>query len=258
MKKIVINNTEKKKIDIFTLVTNYNEYSEMVNSAETKGFFGENINFCYFDNIKKNDFDAFKAINIALNQSQADYIIFCHQDILFNFDDYTKFKTIMNELEMLDPLWGVAGNAGKNFNGEMKIRITDPHGKDQKIGLFPEQVISLDENFLIMNNKYNLSCSYNLNGYHLYGLDICANAMNLGLNCYVVDFHLTHKSGGKIDSSFLNARKEVIRSYSRRLGVKFFSTTCTEFFVTPYITLSKVLNNKYFYKVYKILVRNFI
>lgn len=253
--KIFLQNQFDNEIDFFTLVTKYEEYFEMIKSAEKSGFNKEDINFFYFDNSDSNNFDGFSACNYALKFSKAKYIIFCHQDILFNFDTYVRLTNCINELNNIDPLWGVAGNAGVSKFGELKLRITDPHGSNQKKGNFPEQVISLDENFLIFNNKYNLSCTNYLKGFHMYGLDLCTNAISLGLNCYVIDFHLTHKSGGKVDNSFILSRKRFISGVKKRLGIKYFATTCTDFFVTSNDFLNIILNNRVVLKINRVILK---
>lgn len=255
-----IESKEKTAIDFefYTLVTKFDEYKEMVQSAEKSGFDKKNINFFYFDNKNSNDFDGYSGINYALKNSNAKYIIFCHQDILFNFDDYEQLHKCINELNIIDSKWAIAGNAGKTKSGEVKMKITDPHGPAQTIGPFPVQVISLDENFIIINNKYNLSCSHQLSGFHLYGLDICNNAIYLGLSCYVIDFHLTHKSRGNIDESFYKSRKSFIDMQQCRLHQKFYSTTCTNFYVSSIKWLNFIMNNKNIMRLYSYIRRNIV
>ena len=243
-----------QKFEFFTLVTRFEEYKEMVNSAKKSGFDRNDVSFTYFDNKNKNEFDGFSGLNEALRSSNAEYIIYCHQDILFNYDDYNKLINCIEKLNTIDPLWAVAGNAGKTENGHLKIKITDPNGLEQTKGPFPSKVISLDENFLIINNRYNVSSSYSMWGFHLYGIDLCTNAINLGLKCYVIDFHLYHKSAGNIDRSFYESREKFIKVQYERLKRKFFSTTCTSFYVTNNIILNFILNSK----IINSLLRRFI
>lgn len=224
--------------EFYTLVTRFDEYKEMVESLKKVGFDRENIKFLYFDNKNSNDFDGYNGVNYALKNSNAKYIIFCHQDILFNFDGYEQLLECINELNKIDPKWAIAGNAGKTKSGEVRMKITDPHGPEQTFGPLPAKVISLDENFLVINNKYNLSCSYQMSGFHLYGIDLCTNAINLGLNCYVIDFHLYHKSKGNLDKSFFSAVKNFRHMLKIRKQSVYYSTTCYSFFVTN----SKFLN----------------
>lgn len=238
-----------QKFEFFTLVTRFEEYKEMVNSAKKSGFDRNDVSFTYFDNKNKNEFDGFSGLNEALRSSNAEYIIYCHQDILFNYDDYNKLINCIEKLNTIDPLWAVAGNAGKTENGHLKIKITDPNGLEQTKGPFPSKVISLDENFLIINNRYNVSSSYSMWGFHLYGIDLCTNAINLGLTCYVIDFHLLHKSAGSIDNAFYMSRKNMISILESRKKQSFYSTTCTYFYAGNNKYFNYFMNNKLIIKL---------
>lgn len=244
----------KSRMEFYTLVTRFDEYREMVKSAKRAGFDKNDIDFFYFDNKNSNDFDGYSGINHAIKFSKAEYIVFCHQDILFNYDGYEQLIRCIDELDNIDSKWVIAGNAGKTQDGKPIRKISDPHGINQTFGPFPSKVISVDENFILINNKYNLACTYQLNGFHLYGIDLCTNAINLGLKCYVIDFHLYHKSAGNIDRSFYESREKFIKVQYERLKRKFFSTTCTSFYVTNNIILNFILNSK----IINSLLRRFI
>lgn len=250
MKEISKYVSYEKKLEIYTLVTRFDEYSEMVKSAKNAGFDRDDIDFFYFDNKNSNDFDGFSGFNYAVKNSKAEYVIFCHQDVLFNIDGYEKFIECINQLNTIDSKWAIAGNAGKTINGNIRMKITDPHGSNQTFGPFPSLVISVDENFIVINNKYNLSCSHQMSGFHLYGIDICNNAIHLGLNCYVIDFHLTHNSKGNIDKSFFDSRRRFISTQQLRLQKKFYSTTCTNFYISSIKWINFIINKKYIMKVY--------
>lgn len=246
-----------KKISIYTLVSNLKEYEEMVISAKNKGFDHESISFIYFDNSKNNDYDGYSAINNALKDCDAEYVIVCHQDILFEYDNFEKLIFCIKDLNEKSPNWAVAGNAGKDSIGNLKIKITDPNGENQSIGKFPEKVISLDENFLLINRKYNLSCSNQLSGFHLYGIDLCTNAINIGLECYVIDFHLHHKSAGNIGKDFFGSREKFIKMQENRLRKNFYSTTCSNFYIGKWVYLNLFINQKYVIRIYTFIRKLF-
>ncbi|GAB3054964.1 hypothetical protein GCM10027155_21690 [Acinetobacter apis] len=253
MQEIIKKQSKMGKISFYTLVTRFSEYTEMVESAKSIGF--QTCNFFYFDNKKSNDFDGFSGLNYALKHCTSDYMIFCHQDIIFNFDTKNILIDKINELEQLDPNWAIIGNAGVTEKGEVILKITDPHGPNQTKGPFPSQVMSVDENFMVINTKHNLSCSTQMKGFHLYGLDLCQNAANLGLKSYVVDFHLTHKSKGNIDHSFFTARDNYIKIQEERKRIQFFFTTCTKFLVSNTKLFNVLLNNKVALKLLSILLK---
>lgn len=240
-----------KKYSFCALVTNKQEYEEMRTSAIEAGFDREDVEFFYLNNINSNQFDGFSGINYALQNVSGQYLIFCHQDVLFKFDTIEKLDQCILELEERDSRWAVIGNAGKKEDGTIILRITDPHGENSKIGNFPEEVMSLDENFLILNRNLNLSTSYELTGFHLYGLDICRNANHLGYKNYVIDFHLLHKSGGKIEQSFIDAQTKYSTLEYVRKTKNFYSTTCTNFYAGSSKVLNCIFKVKILFKLYK-------
>ena len=245
--------TFHKKYSFCTLVTNKQEYEEMYASAIQAGFDREDVEFLYLDNTHSNQFDGFSGINHALKHVQGRYLIFCHQDILFKFDTIEKLDQCIAELEEKDRNWAIAGNAGANQKGKLILRISDPHGDNVSIGHFPELVMSLDENFLIFNRQHNLAASANMSGFHLYGLDVCQNAQYLGYNCYVIDFHLLHKSAGKIDKKFEQAQKNYAQLQQKRQSQHFYVTTCTNFYANQSKLINFILNIKPIFKLYKSL-----
>lgn len=229
------------KFTFCTLVTKYDEYKEMVLSAKKVGFDGEDVEFLYFDNFNSNGFDGFNGINRAIKEARGEYLIFCHQDILFNYDDRKNLENCIQELEEIDSRWAVAGNAGVREDGRAIMRITDPNNINVQRGGFPGEVVSLDENFLVINRKQSISCSTYLSGFHLYGTDICQNAIDMGLKSYVINFHLLHKSPGNIDDSFYKSREKFINFYNKRKKPKLIWTMCTVF----YISNNKLINFLY-------------
>lgn len=235
----------KRTYTFCTLVTNYDEYMEMVTSAQSKGFQGDDVEFLYFDNQDGNIADGYSGINTVLKKAQGKYLIFCHQDIIFFDNDRAKLDSCLLELDKFDKNWAVAGNAGKTQCGDLKIRITEPRMKNYAIGDFPERVISLDENFLILNRNHSLHTSFpRLSGFHLYALDLCQNAISSGLNCYVIDFHLLHKSTGKLNQSYfaIEVKYKTIQ-YQRKQAQDFFAV-CGHFYVSNFRFLNYLFNIK--------------
>lgn len=239
-----------KKFTFCTLVTRFDEYLEMVESAKKKGFDGSDIEFLYFDNKNSNLYDGYSGINYATRLAKGEFIIFCHQDILFNCHNRTHLEQKLQELTNIDKNWAVAGNAGVNQKGETVLRISDPNGMFQTKGVVPAIVNSLDENFLVINQRVNNACSYVLKGYHLYGIDLCHHASIMGLNSYVIDFNLYHKSSGNKDNSFIKARNSSINFYSKQKNKTVFWTVCTIFFSSHNKFYNIFLNSKVFKKIY--------
>lgn len=221
-----------KQYTFCTLVTNFSEYMKMIDSAKKAGFDGNDVEFLYFDNQKSNQFDGYSGINRALQEAQGEYLIFCHQDILFHDDKRPILDACLAELEILDKNWAVAGNAGKDNSSFFHARISDPNMQNVHIGKLPAKVMSLDENFMILNRKHRFATSSQaLSGFHLYALDLCQNAYGLGLNCYVINFHLLHKSGGTMSQSYYDAQNNYIALQQKRKAIDDFFPLCSSFYV---------------------------
>ncbi|HET9640830.1 MAG TPA: hypothetical protein VFP12_16675 [Allosphingosinicella sp.] len=232
------------RFSICTLVTDLDEYAEMVESFSKGGFEGADCEFLYLDNSKSNAFDAFAGYNLFLTRASGDYLILCHQDILLLEQGRSALEKRLAELDELDPAWALCGNAGGVAGGKLAIRISDPHGADQSTGDFPARAAALDENFIVVRRDSNLALSHDLGGFHLYGADLCIVADMLGRTAYVIDFHLRHKSGGRTDANFYAARRAAIAKYRRALRSRWIRTTCTTFLVSGTPLLGRILSTR--------------
>ncbi|MCA4898877.1 MAG: acyl esterase [Bacteroidota bacterium] len=186
-----------------TIVNRPDQYEQMLASLESAGFNKLNTRFTVFDNSLENKFDPYATINLALSQTQENYLIFCHQDLLFNQGHgYERLVFLLEGLNSLESDWSIAGNAGVNERYKYVIRISDANQSYNWKGAFPQKVFTLDENLLVFNMKNRARCSQQLSGFHLYGSDSCLHAIGLGYSCYVIDFHVTHLSGGNMSEEF--------------------------------------------------------
>jgi hypothetical protein len=217
------------RYSICTLVTDLEEYREMVASMKRGGFGASDCEYLYIDNSRGNYADAFEGYNLFLTEARGTYILLCHQDILLLEDDRSLLDRRLHELDALDPAWGLCGNSGVTSAGRLATRLTDPHGANQALGTFPSRVAALDENFIIVRRGANLGLSHDLSGFHLYGADLCLIADIMGRSAYVIDFHLHHKSGGTPNSHFYQSRLEMMKKYARALRPRWLATTCTHF-----------------------------
>lgn len=198
-----------------TLVTRLGEYHEMITSFRSKGFTETDCEFLYVDNSSENRLDAFSAYNRFLLEAKGRFIILCHQDILPIDDDREILDDRLRELDVLDSTWALAGNAGGRKARELVARISHPNGDEIDLnGPFPRDVMSLDENFIVVRRDANLALSRDLSGFHWYGSDLCLIADILGWKAYVIDFHLLHKSTGNIKGDFDAKGKALRRKYA--------------------------------------------
>ena len=212
---------------IATLVNSRVHHEEMVASFRAKGFAGPDVEVLFIDNTTGNGTDAYRGLNRLMADARGEFIILCHQDVRLVDDDRAKLDLCLAQLDVLDPNWAVAGNAGAVAPGRLAIRISDPHGEDRRVGELPARVMSLDENFLVVRRDARLSFSRNLSGFHFYGADLCLVADVLGWTSYVIDFHLVHLSAGTKSQAFEEAEQEFRAKWTAALRPRWMQTTCS-------------------------------
>ncbi len=255
------------KYSVCTLLTDWEEYNQMLASFAEAGFNQHNCEFLYLDNSNNNAYDAFQGINLFLRQARGDFIILCHQDIRLTDDRITQLDHVINEITAHDPHWGLLGNAGGVTIGQVKVRITDPpHGRNITKGPLPARVMSLDENFLLVRRSACLSVSRDLEGFHLYGTDLCVIADILGYSAYVVDFHITHLGGASRKApndtgptaftlGVHVSKQQLIEKYQRALGPRWIQTTCTRMQISGSKWRNFWLNKKLSFSLHKRFTR---
>jgi len=244
---------DSKLFSICVLASNNAELETVINSAYQAGFDDRNTEYLYINNIEKNKYNAFDGLNKFLNKAQGTYIILVHQDVEFKFDNVNVLIDRINEMNTFDPKWAILGNAGYSFNNinRQYTRITDPGHIDQNDGPFPAKVSCIDEDIMIVKNELNLMFSKNIGHFHLYGADLCLQAMMQGYNSYVIDFHVLHRSGGYPNKSFYDTKDRLITQYQNALTMKFFRTPCTVIFLSNSKILNSVMNCKIVYSLKK-------
>lgn len=212
---------------IATLVTDPVQYEAMRASFRAGGFDGTSCEYIMIDNTGPTQSCAHRGLNAALAAARGDYVILCHQDVRLLADGAVDLDRRLEDLESLDPSWALAGNAGGVAPGTLALRITDPHGSNQRAGTLPARVMSLDENFIVVRRAARIGFSNDLSGFHLYGADICLHADIAGHSAYVIDFHLAHLSAGKKSAAFHEAEEQFRTKWGRALAPRWIQTTCT-------------------------------
>lgn len=223
------------RYSVCTLVTHKEEYREMLDSFITAGFTESDCEFLVIDNSQANLMDAYEGINQFLQTAKGEYLIICHQDILLTATSTRQIlEQRIKDITSLDPHWAILGNAGASARlyDRLAIHIQYQDGLIVKKGKLPQEVCSVDENFMLLSNSANLSLSGDLGGYHLYGLDLCHVAESLGYNAYVIDFLLIHKSRGNPDAKFDYAFTKVKRKYVAAAQGRYVNTTITKFYLS--------------------------
>lgn len=254
---------------ICTLVTNHQQYQDMLGSYRAAGFDDSRCEFIYLDNSQQNKYDAYVGINKFLRVAKGKYIILCHQDLLLHDHDIHRLDEVIKEMDAYDDCWAILGNAGGMAPGQMAIRITDPcYGPNTTIAELPAKVGSLDENFILLKADANLGVSKDIKGFHFYGTDLCIMADILGYNAYVVDFHLHHIGGETIrniekkvvdtsPSNFNAMKAAFIKKYQRAYRPRWIQTTCTIMHISGSGIRNLWANRKFIFSVQKRINRWF-
>ena len=233
------------RYSVCTLVNRPDQYGRMMESFHRADFKPPSCEFLYIDNSQGNKRDAFAGINQFLSHARGEYIILCHQDVRLIDDKRSPLDRIIQEISDRDPNWALLGNAGGVGLRGLAMRITDPFGKDRRCGRLPARVQSLDENFIVVRKAANLGLSRDLEGFHLYGTDLCMTAQTLGYTSYAVDFHLHHIGGSQskgLDAEFYRARRAWIDKYRALHATKWIRTPCTLMFVSNSRIKNRMLN----------------
>lgn len=218
---------------VCTLVTDWAQYAAMAASFAARGFGPETTEYLYIDNSRGNAFDAYAGLACMLGQAQGRWVVLCHQDVVLLVDDAASLQARLEELDRMAPGWALAGNAGGLPNGDTAIRISDPYGEDTRRGSFPARAVALDENFIVVNRLAPVGLSADVGGFHLYGPDLCMQAELAGRSAWVIDFHLRHLSGGKVDQHFCDVQARWQAKYARLFGRRWRIRTNATWLILP-------------------------
>lgn len=218
----------KKSLSICTMVNDWGRYRNMRLAWARMGFGGGECEFLVCDNVDKNHMDGYKAVRRCLQSAKGKYVIFTHLDSR----PLEKKKTLMRILEELnefDPRWAVIGNAGVRWSDMrfVTLGLRMPNYPLTKCSEKYVKVDSLDENLLILNAEAHLTLSHDLEGYHLYGTELCDVARRLGRSCYVAQMRWYHDSHGTLNKNFYLQVRQMeakIRAYRQ---TKLWGTNCT-------------------------------
>ncbi len=207
-------------VSIITCVNDFKAYNANIRD----GVYAPRTQLLPVDNTD-NSMSAAQALNIGIGRAVHEIVVCCHQDVRFP-DGWvdTLHRQIM---ETGDPEFGVLGTFGVDLAGRYAGNIKDPHN-NPRLGELPCKAQSLDEHCLVIRKSSGLRFDEELGGFHMYGADICMEAMFRNLGCYVIDARLEHLSGGKVDDALM-AMVEKFREKWEKRGLRGpVKTTCCQ------------------------------
>jgi hypothetical protein len=147
--------------------------------------------------ITKEGYDsASHAYNEAIDSTQADIIIFAHQDVYFPKGWETKLLATIETLESSQTNWGVLGVIGANEDGKLlgEVWATGLKCKIKSKFKSPAPACTFDEVVIVLRRDSGVRFDPNLPGFHLYATDIVLSSLKAGFGAYVFDAPIIHNS----------------------------------------------------------------
>jgi hypothetical protein len=136
------------------------------------------------------------AYNQALDELDADWIVFVHQDVYLPSGTLDRLVAAVAELDAKDPEWAVAGVVGKDASGELIGKTWSNRLGRMYIGeaLLPAPAVTLDELLLVVRCAAKIRFDADLPSFHLFGTDIVLAAQDAGCSAWAIDLPVVHFS----------------------------------------------------------------
>lgn len=141
------------------------------------------------------------------------YSIFLHQDVYLP-DGW--LGRLESEILKLPSDWAVAGCFGATEKGLHRGHLWCGTTRRLLGGAgAPARCCSLDEVLLVLRHKTGVDFDPTMPTFHLYGTDVCMEALRLGLGAYVIDAPIVHNSLPipVYDKQFLRAYRFVSKKW---------------------------------------------
>lgn len=182
-----------------------------------------------------NQYSLTEIYNIGLNQSKNDIVLFVHNDVYFNTDNWGKI--LLSKFDSDE--YGIIGLAGttdliengvwwgdqskmigsvfhKHNNKTFESKYSNSYNKEII------DVVAVDGLFIAVNkNKLQKGFIEKFKGFHYYDISFCIENVLKGVKIGVIfDIKLTHYSIGMTNEQFENNRKLFVQEYKDNLPLR--------------------------------------
>lgn len=204
---------DKKQIDCF-----WNSLNEQ----------SERCDLVLIDNCNKKYRSCSEAFNRNLEKVGTEYVVFSHQDIIFNRSgQLEKFMEYLIKIGTYDILGVAGGKRGERYTitNLRHGKTMDRAGARSLTGI--QEVDVIDECFFGGTTKCFKDSPFDEKlcpGWHLYAVERSLAALLRGDHVYVCDMDFVHKSKGKINHAYNVDFYRVSKKYSHVLD--YLKTTC--------------------------------
>lgn len=168
---------------------------------------------------------AAKAFNAALDVAKNDLVVICHQDIVLPGSWAETFTKCVEQINHLDPNWGVIGHAGMTLDERVAAHVYR-HDRELRGDVpLPARVRTLDESFIAFRRSSGLRFDDELPGFYFYAVDICLQAEVKGMQSYAVDAPCFHQARNRASqqASFFELEKRIINKWKNQLPIQTLS-----------------------------------
>jgi hypothetical protein len=141
------------------------------------------------------------AYNRALEATDAELVVFAHQDVYLPVGWDSLLRRKLDEIDRVDPAWALAGAygigiAGRGFGPVWTSSLGRIVGE---VPLAPVEVQSFDEMLIVLRRSSGLRFDEELPGWHMYGTDIVCRARAAGLHAYAPGLPCIHNDRFKAE-----------------------------------------------------------
>lgn len=171
---------------------------------------------------------AARAYNGAIDRAQTDLLVLAHQDVYLPEGWIAAVQKAVESLSEKDPDWALAGVWGGTAIGKFTGHLYCA-GLMRVLGqplAEPVEVTSLDELLLILRKSSGVRFDEGLQGFHMYGTDICLEARARRLKSYAISAFCVHNTNGyrMLPWDFWKAYLFMRRKWKAELPI---ATSCT-------------------------------